>query len=219
MSEFTFTGSSLEEAVKSGSLERPMLELTGMVKASEQEGSIAFARGGCETWIDLPTHLIDKAEQLGQKPCRDHVHPVFRITLKEPADPEAKLFASMLTMPMSGSSMEPFRESASPGPAAQMRPDTRGRPAFQSAAQRAGAPRTPAGGPVQFSAGRRWGGWGGFGRPPLWGGDGDIWGAWGCWSSECCDCLRYELVCNGTACWDVCTEWTCYPCERCVWPW
>src|SRR6185437_5293197 len=105
MSQPTYTGSSLEEAVRSGSLERPGLDVIGMVKASEESGYIQFARGGCETWVDLPTNLIDQAEHLGQRSCRDHIHPVFKITFKEPKDPTARIFASLLTVPIQGSPM------------------------------------------------------------------------------------------------------------------
>jgi hypothetical protein len=74
----------------------------------------------------------------------------------------------------------------------------------------------PTGGANSPVSMRRLGGGGGL---PTHGGPGEIFGAWGCWQSECCDCIRYERVDNGTASWDVCAEWSCYPCERCVWPW
>src|SRR5215208_1378047 len=121
MAKTTYTGASLEEAVNSGSFEQPAIELTGMVKASEYEDHIAFDRGGCENWVDLPTDLIDRAEHLGQQPCRDHVHPVFRITLKESEDPAAQVFASLLATPTSippAAQNRPFPPQVGLGPSA-----------------------------------------------------------------------------------------------------
>src|ERR1022692_3792901 len=100
MAEKIYTGSSLEQALKSGSLEKTSIEIGGMVRASEKANHIGFARGDCETWIDLPTDLIDQAEHLGQRSCKDHVHPVFKITLKEPKDPTAQILGSLLATPV-----------------------------------------------------------------------------------------------------------------------
>jgi hypothetical protein len=94
----TFTGESLVEALRSGELEQPAgVVLTGMVKESEQPDHIAFARGGCDTWLDLPTSLIEQAEHIGRRPCDDHSHPLFRITLRESDDPQAKLLGQLLS--------------------------------------------------------------------------------------------------------------------------
>jgi hypothetical protein len=79
----TFSGETLVEALQSGELDHPGLVLTGMVKPSEHPDHVAFARGGCDTWADLPTSMIEQAEHVGSRPCEDHSHPVFRITLKE----------------------------------------------------------------------------------------------------------------------------------------
>jgi hypothetical protein len=93
----TFTGQTLVEALRSGELDQPAgVVLIGMVKESEQPDHVAFARGGCDTWIDLPTSLIEQAEHAGARPCDDHSHPVFRITLRESDDPQAKLLAQLL---------------------------------------------------------------------------------------------------------------------------
>jgi hypothetical protein len=212
VSQTTYTGSSLEEAVRSGALERPGLDMIGMVKASEESDQIQFARGGCETWLDLPTKLIDQAEHLGQRSCRDHTHPVFRITLKEPKDPTARIFASLLAVPVPASSQAELPpEQYRPGYATQMQPPVRYSPAFRSSA--VGANRSDMPRPM-FARSAIGPGLGthGSGRPPAL-------GAWGCWDAECCDCVQYEHVDNGTAEWDVCVQWSCYPCQRCVWPW
>jgi hypothetical protein len=41
--------------------------------------------------------MIEQAEHVGSRPCEDHSHPVFRITLRESDDPQAKLLGQLLT--------------------------------------------------------------------------------------------------------------------------
>jgi len=113
----TFTGQALVDALRAGEFEHPGIALTGMVKPSEQQEHVAFARGGCDTWVDLPTSMIEQAEHLGSRPCDDHSHPVFRITLRESEDPQAKLFGQLLAAqpslaPRGG---RPFRPPPRPG--------------------------------------------------------------------------------------------------------
>lgn len=95
MKNTTFTGSSLEEALKNGSFTQSGIELVGMVKASEKKGNVCFTRSGCDNWVDLPIDMIEEAEQIGKNICKDHSHPVMRITLKEPKNQEAKIFAAL----------------------------------------------------------------------------------------------------------------------------
>jgi hypothetical protein len=92
----SFTGQALAEALSAGEFEHPGIVLTGMVKPSEQQDHVSFARGGCDTWVDLPTSMIEQAEHVGSRPCEDHSHPVFRITLSESDDPQAKLLGQLL---------------------------------------------------------------------------------------------------------------------------
>jgi hypothetical protein len=77
------------------------ITLVGMVKQSKEPGCIGFA-ATCDAWIDIPTHMIDKAVQLGDRRCRDHVHLLFRITLKEPPDEEGKLLGKLLMASQGG---------------------------------------------------------------------------------------------------------------------
>jgi hypothetical protein len=42
----TFTGQALVDALSAGEFEQPGIVLTGMVKPSEQQGHVSFARGG-----------------------------------------------------------------------------------------------------------------------------------------------------------------------------
>jgi hypothetical protein len=102
----TFTGESLAEALGAGDFDQPAaggVVLTGMVKPSDQPGHVSFARGGCDTWVELPTSLIEQADHVGVRPCDDHSHPVFRITLRESDDPHARLLGQLLaTQPRPG---------------------------------------------------------------------------------------------------------------------
>jgi hypothetical protein len=45
----------------------------------------------------VPTSLIAEAHQIGHQPCEDHSHPLIRLVLSEPADPEAKALIGLLT--------------------------------------------------------------------------------------------------------------------------
>ncbi len=67
-----------------------------MVKASDEDGTIGFSPTDCESWVDVPTDVIETAEHVGHRPCRDHSHPVFRLTLKQSDDPEARILSTLL---------------------------------------------------------------------------------------------------------------------------
>lgn len=95
MSEKTLSGKELE-AFLSQPAELALGTLTGMAKPSASAGSISFAPGGCENWVDIPVSLIKKAEVLGQQPCRDHTHPLVRLTLKAPNEPVAKILLALV---------------------------------------------------------------------------------------------------------------------------
>jgi hypothetical protein len=79
-----------------------------MVKESDDASSIAFTPRGCDTWVDIPISMIDRAEHVGHRRCDDHAHPVFRIALKEAKDKQAKVLSALL--------------AAAPAPEARGRP-------------------------------------------------------------------------------------------------
>ena len=117
----TFTGEALVDALSSGELDhQPGIVLSGMVKPSEQPDHVAFARGGCDTWVDLPTSMIEQAEHVGSRPCEDHSHPVFRITLSESEDPQAKLLGQLLGSQPRWARARRFPGSARPGRASAL---------------------------------------------------------------------------------------------------
>jgi hypothetical protein len=86
MERHVFSGSELEEALRSGSLDQRSYEIEGMITHSEQRG-ILFSLGDCETWVELPLELVESAERTGDRPCRNAIYPVFRIRFKELSDP------------------------------------------------------------------------------------------------------------------------------------
>jgi hypothetical protein len=99
------TGPELEDALARGGLDQPKTQLTGMVKASTKSGYIGFTLAGCDSWVDLPTSLVAEALQVGHQPCEGHSHPLFRLTLNEPKDPEAKALIGLLPARSSASFM------------------------------------------------------------------------------------------------------------------
>jgi hypothetical protein len=119
----SYTGEALRDALKAGTLEKPRgsVELVGMVKESDDESSIAFTPRGCDTWVDIPTSMIEGAQHVGHRRCDDHSHPVFRITLKEPEGDKAKVFSALLastTQARAPSGLPPSRRR---GPTARRR--------------------------------------------------------------------------------------------------
>ena len=89
-------GAGLEQALAQGSLDRPATQLIGMMKASAKPGHVSFAPAGCGSWVDIPSAMITEAQHLGHQPCEEHSHPVFRIMLNEPTDPQAKVLLQLM---------------------------------------------------------------------------------------------------------------------------
>lgn len=117
MSDESFSGADLEEALEEGTLDQTQTPLTGMVKQSEKSGHVRFSQSGCDSWVDLPTDMIEHADHVGQRPCRDHSHPVMRITVKEPKDSTGKVLRALLSQSEVSSPMESSGASARlPGP-------------------------------------------------------------------------------------------------------
>jgi hypothetical protein len=73
------------------------LSVVGMVDDLDtDDGGIKFTTDpGCGRWVEVPTRMIDKLEFLQTVRCRDHAHPLVRLTLKEPKSPDAKVFAAL----------------------------------------------------------------------------------------------------------------------------
>jgi hypothetical protein len=96
MNDKSFSGNDLEKALASGVLSALAPTLVGLVKKSEKVGHVSFSHSGCSAWIDLPTEMIERADHVGERACRDHFHPEVRILLREPSSPEAKVLIALL---------------------------------------------------------------------------------------------------------------------------
>lgn len=118
MADQPLTGKSLEQALRSGDLDRPPLEIVGMVKAAEGRGKIRFSPTDCESWVDVPTDLIKSAVQVGQSRCRDHSHPVFRLSLTESDDPAAQVLSALLASSAPSPTLAREDQAAYPPPLA-----------------------------------------------------------------------------------------------------
>jgi hypothetical protein len=99
MERQVLSGSELEEALRSGRLNEPSYEIEAMVRWLEKPHVLQIAvPGRCDTWVELPLELTDHAERIGVGTCPDGIHPVFKITFREPSDPVSKkLLAGLLT--------------------------------------------------------------------------------------------------------------------------
>ena len=94
-------GSTLEQFLKDlagNTLGR--IEHVAMVKPDDGKsgGLLVAVQPGCERWIPLPAAVIDRVEYLETARCKDHTHPLVRLTLRMPPEdnPIAVLFAELL---------------------------------------------------------------------------------------------------------------------------
>jgi hypothetical protein len=203
--EKTFTGTSLEEALKNNALSRSGSVLVGMVKPSEKGGHVSFTRSRCgDTWVDIPNGMIEEAKYVGQNSCKGHTHPVMEITLWEAKDPGDQILSALLAQSTPAPSQAgPLPMQADPISVPQTYPETQAQGAFGNY-----FPSVDPEGPgtsfivplPQTSAltGGLGGGTSGF--------------KWGCWTGSCCAGGYYAASPTGWR-W-VCTVWR--PCERCI---
>ena len=96
MHDKAMSGSQLEQALMDGKLAAGAATMTGMVKKSEKLGHVAFTRAGCDTWVDMPVEMIESAEHIGHQTCKDHTHPLVRVTLKTSDNPKEQILIALL---------------------------------------------------------------------------------------------------------------------------
>jgi len=104
MGEANYTGAALEKALASGELHDQSTTLTGMVKASDTKAHVSFSLWGCDSWVDIPTSMIESAERAGTRPCSGHSHPVMKIKLKAPSSAEGQILLALLNQGSGGES-------------------------------------------------------------------------------------------------------------------
>jgi hypothetical protein len=94
----TWTGATLEQALREGSLDRGAeVAVVCMVKTSEHEGHISISAAGCERWADVPADMIESAELVGHRACREHQHPLVRLIFKQPRGADAQIFGALVS--------------------------------------------------------------------------------------------------------------------------
>jgi hypothetical protein len=115
MGESNYTGAALEQALASGELDSGSTTLTGMVKASDKQGYVAFSLTGCGSWVDIPSSMIERAERAGTQTCAGHSHPVMRIALKAPSTAEGQILLALLNQSPGGAPPYAVPGDAFPG--------------------------------------------------------------------------------------------------------
>jgi len=98
----SLNGAELEKALAEDHYKVEPAQLTGMVKASSYERHISIAPFDCASWVDIPSEMIAEAVLVGQQPCCEHSHPLFRIKLAEPSDPQARALWHLITAMSTG---------------------------------------------------------------------------------------------------------------------
>jgi hypothetical protein len=66
--------------------------MSGLVKPGDDPSTIDFSSTlACERWSPLPLDLVESIDYLRPVACKDHDHPLVRITLKSPDDSRSDL--------------------------------------------------------------------------------------------------------------------------------
>lgn len=200
-------GESLIAALASGDAGTTNVYL-GMVKASDTDRHLAFAPGACdEGWLDLPQEIVGEAEVLRQMPCKEHTHPLVKLTIV--TDPKNQLHAlthQLLTTAVrraSGSGTQPSSADAFGPPPSVTDRFLSGDDSFDMPPTTGEVPWNTPSAMIGFPGG----------QPASPGSAGTL-GAWGCFPSTCgCAESRYDH-------WS--RRWVCVrrnKCTRCIWPW
>jgi hypothetical protein len=68
----------------------------GMLQAAQDDRQLLFAMGvSCANWVHVPIERIESIEQITVVPCKDHTHPLVRLTLNAPETEEAMMYAAL----------------------------------------------------------------------------------------------------------------------------
>ena len=99
------------------------LSIDCMVKEAESDDSLMFAVGDvCDNWVELPAAAVDSVAVLGNVPCKDHAHPLVRLTLKPAEGPEGRMLAALLRGVMAAAGRRIAAASAAAASAPMVRP-------------------------------------------------------------------------------------------------
>ncbi|WP_040593190.1 hypothetical protein [Mesorhizobium metallidurans] len=116
----TYEPSEFVSQLAANQLVEPMdLTLFGLVKADETDSSVLLFSSSfsCEQWVSIPVSLISSVAHIRNVKCKDHQHPLAKISLSEPnkEDASAVLF------------MQLFAQARATAPAARMKTSNGGR--------------------------------------------------------------------------------------------
>ncbi|KQV83608.1 hypothetical protein [Rhizobium sp. Root1220] len=98
----TYEPSEFISQLSTNQLVEPVdLTLFGLVKVDENDSSVlCFSSSlSCEQWISIPISLISSVAHVRNVKCKDHQHPLAKVTLAEPEkdDASARLFMQLFT--------------------------------------------------------------------------------------------------------------------------
>lgn len=83
----TYEPSEFISQLAANELVEPLdLTLYGLVKVDEKDSSVLYfsSARSCEQWISIPVSLISSVSHIRNVKCKDHQHPLAKITLAEP---------------------------------------------------------------------------------------------------------------------------------------
>lgn len=92
----TFSPEEFRKRLKSGELTKP-IALTGLVKDDDTTDDVLmFSMDGCTSWTSIPHSLVEQVEFIRHVKCKDHMHPLVTLHLKQSEHPEVRAALSLL---------------------------------------------------------------------------------------------------------------------------
>lgn len=100
MSQRTYSGEDLEDAIESEELTTKRFSLCGFVKSSEKREHVSFSVSNGREWIEIPIEMIKESKEVPEMSRINPDYPTVDITFEEPEDDQSTvlydLFASVL---------------------------------------------------------------------------------------------------------------------------
>ena len=91
-----YTPAEFVEKLKSDAAGPRPNVFVGMLKAAGDDQHLMFAHGvSCAHWATVPVDRIESIEQITVVPCKEHSHPLVRLTLKAPETAEAMMYPAL----------------------------------------------------------------------------------------------------------------------------
>jgi len=94
--EVFLSGPELLDKLTRNELSSPLI-LIGMIKPDEHDKNIIlFSHSGCLNWVRVPVNSVERANVLGELPCKDHSHSLVSLQIKEPDSELARVLHNLL---------------------------------------------------------------------------------------------------------------------------